>query len=97
MQDELRERVLQAERAVMYALGFNMSILHPYRIALNLVNERGFRLKMHTPLRNNLYDLPQIIFNVTNIRQDLNYAPFGGLCVQSLGTLLPIPGLLACA
>ncbi|EIE25993.1 hypothetical protein COCSUDRAFT_60988 [Coccomyxa subellipsoidea C-169] len=63
MQDELRERVLQAERAVMYALGFNMSILHPYRIALNLVNERGFRLKMHTPLRNNLYDLPQIIFN----------------------------------
>ncbi|BDA44256.1 Cyclin-T1-4 [Coccomyxa sp. Obi] len=67
MQDELRERVLAAERAIMYALEFNMGILHPYKIALSLVNERGFRLKMHTPLRNNLYDLPQIIFNVTNI------------------------------
>ena len=87
MQDELRERVLLAERAIMYALEFNMGILHPYKIALSLVDDRGFRLKMHTPLRNNLYDLPQIIFNVTNVRCSTAWA-----CSACLGFKVQVPG-----
>lgn len=69
MQDELKERVTLAERSIVYVVNFDLNMLHPYKIALDLMGEKfGFRLLEHTPRRNNTWDLPQIIFNVANIR-----------------------------
>jgi hypothetical protein len=70
LQDELKERVMLAERAVVYVVDFDLNMLHPYKIALDLAGEKlGFHLMEHTPKRcDNKYDLPQLIFNITNIR-----------------------------
>ena len=69
MQDELREAVLVAERALLYALGFDLTVLHPFKIALDLAGQGiGFRLNMYTAQRNGIWDLYQVIFNLTNLR-----------------------------
>lgn len=87
----------------MYALEFGMATLHPYKIALDLVNDRGFRLKQHTPLRNNLYDLPQIIFNITNVRCACTYSLrhgmlscFTGQAVETSQLYSPMTCLFPC-
>ena len=71
-QDELREAVLIAERAVLYALDFDLDVHHPYGVALSLMTEKAFNLVQLGVLRLNAsgmscYDLPQIIFNVYNM------------------------------
>jgi hypothetical protein len=69
MQDELREAVLRAERAMLYALGFEQGVQHPYSIAMDAITESaGFGLIHYTRPRNKHYDLPQFIFNFTNVR-----------------------------
>ena len=69
MQDELREAVLRAERAMLYALGFEQGVQHPYRIAMDLMMDNiGFGLIHHTAPREDKYDLPQFVINFTNVR-----------------------------
>ena len=69
MQDELREAVLVAERALLYALGFDLTVLHPFKVALDLAGQGiGFGLNLHTAQRNGVWDLFQVIFNLTNLR-----------------------------
>ena len=69
MQEELREAVLVAERALLYALGFELTVLHPFKIALDLAGQSaGFGLNLYTTQRNGVWDLYQVIFNLTNLR-----------------------------
>lgn len=58
-----------AERSLVYEVNFDMNMLQPYKIALDLLGEKyGFRLRDHTPKRGDEWAIPQIIFNVAYIR-----------------------------
>ena len=71
LEDELREAVLLAERAILYALGFELRQLNPYKVALDVAGVRegtGWEMMPLVVLEGGYMPLGQAIFNIVNTR-----------------------------
>ena len=86
LEDELRKAVLLAERAILYALGFELRQQNLLKVALDLAgvpSGSGFGLTARIVLANpnalkqeqEYYPLPQAIVNTLNIRREGRLQP----------------------